>query len=294
MNLPLLESFTASQLRSVLPFNFLPRWTAPTDPTKWFQSLENLRVIRTNELVCIARPLAWDSDFFAKSMWKLELIGVTLQGTHIDHGNLNDTLKNLGAHHCITIVDASQTEILRCLEELGWECVENRAQFFIELNQFNVSQPFPTIPATEQDSIALAEVAANAINPSDRFRRDSFFEKTQIDSLMKLWVKKSIDGTLADTILRPADEPYAFMATKSYLQEGSSKLNITKAVLLASSRSGEGIFQKLTEQTLQVSYDLGMDYYTLATQHDNKAALRSCIKIGMQEGPPQKVYRKTL
>ncbi len=269
----------------------LERWTPNPGDLSWLGPAENLDLILQNGGAFLFRKLPWDSSFFGKSMWKLEQFNLGFEHKNSHHGSLNQILKMIGADHCISVVDSNDSLSADDLQEQGWECVESRVQYSLDLAHYQPKSDFEVVEATLEDINPLGDVAAHAVNPWDRFRRDCFFDSDRVEALFKLWVKNSIEKSFADSVVRPSESPYAFLSVKNHLSQGREKISVVQAGLAASSKTGHGIFGKLTESTLSSAKQSGADFYLCATQEENIAIRRSLEKIGMNVCSRQKVFR---
>ena len=243
----------------------------------------------------MASFLPWDSEFFQRRIYRIDLIRMSdAKRAAPLVSELETRLAGKGAVYAFALTPKEESVALEALKKSGWSAIETRVTYWRgDVDRFIPSRRSRLRPATEEDIPALEEIAVAAKNPLDRFHGDSFFRPADIERLMKEWVRASVMGGFADTVLVPATRVSAFV-TLRYLRHEWSVLGrkIARIVLNAVHPRASGWYPKLVSETLVHLKSLGVTDVVITTQAGNSAVIRTLEHLGFQSGTSTEVARK--
>ena len=258
------------------------------------------------EWVIVSNHLKWDSDWFGKNIVRLELV----MPLNAPVNRPNEDLKTLlgeylselrasGQQYVFVNVPVTNIGLIKSLGEAGFSVIEPRVTYWLEdLKEFQVPKRTPVRPAQPSEVPHLSKVAAETVNPYDRFHADDFFEKSKVDDLMREWVNASVNKGFADVVLVPDMEnkvPGALMTAKYH--SGKWDLidyKLSQMVFSVVSPEFKGWYAKLVAETTLHLKEKGAEAIFLTTQAANKAVLRVWSKLGYQFGEASLVFRKVI
>lgn len=241
--------------------------------------------------------LAWDSDFFGANIWKLHVAAWGDDRTRaLGHlRGVEQELQCQGAQYVFGFIPATCIAELDVLGRGGWSVVEVRGLFYRDLEKVDDVPRFPVVAATEDDVAPLGQVAAEVVNPFDRFHADDYFDPDTADRFMRTWVANSIrQHFAADTVLRPQQQPAAFLSIDHHRDLYRQGVKDTQLVLAAVHPRLKGWFYRLLCEALHAAKDAAADYVSLMTQLNNRAAVITCGRMHMQLAQTILVVRKVL
>jgi len=252
----------------------------------------------------LMRRLAWDSEFFARGMARLDACvrpGIK-RGPRADvegeiaalRTALNEA-RGAGIDYVVSHVRPSDLPMLRILAANGFELVETRCYYHRPLRAAPLER-YRTRLATADDAPSLARAARVMVNPFDRFHADISISEHDADRLMERWVDASINSGFADATVVPDElAPEAFCTAKYHREHWKGwGLRLAQPVLSAVARRHKGWYMKIISEMDEHLRTVGAEHSFLVTQITNNAVIRSWEKLGYQFGKGEHVFRKVL
>jgi dTDP-4-amino-4,6-dideoxy-D-galactose acyltransferase len=299
----IIASFKMDEVQDFLPY----RYHSLEDSCKRYEAwlYENqippdstTLYLKENRLRTLVTKLDWDSDFFGKQIWRLQAAYWKNSARHEALAHLRTIEKDLaarGAQYVFGFIPTTCTETVDVLGRNGWSVVEARVLFYRDLHDLHDLRRYPVISATPEDIEPLAKIAAEVINPYDRFHADDYFDSQTVDLFMRTWVRNSIlNNFAADTVLRPEKTPQAFLSISHRKQLYPYGIKDTQLVLSAVHPHMKGWFARLISEAAHISKEIGAKYISLTTQMNNMGAITTCQRLKMQISHTTLVLRKIL
>jgi hypothetical protein len=296
------KKFDCEEIVHFLPFNY-HREKSDTDRfavwlhTTGKQESSDVLFMEEDKLKTLATKLDWDTDFFKKQIWKIQVASWnnTRQNALLHLQEVERKLKRRGGQYIFIFAPALSINIIDVLGRNGWSVIESRGLLYRELNNISDISRYPVVPAGESDVMPLSRVAVEVVNPYDRFHSDDYFDKNSVDAFMKKWVENSIlHKFAADTVLRPASGPDAFLSIDHRKDLYQFGIKDTQMVLSAVNRTAKGWFFRLISETAHIAREMSSDYISLTTQMNNIGAIKTCQRLNMKIAETQLVLRKVL
>jgi dTDP-4-amino-4,6-dideoxy-D-galactose acyltransferase len=295
------DQLSEEEVGNFLPYGYMRWLSAAQRLAAWKASLDCSRRglqlhLRVDRHLALARELSWDTAFFGRPIWKLELLRCDRSDPRaLELISLLETrAREAGATYCFGMVPVEEIDCLEVLGRAGWSVVESRALFYCELEDFTSAQRHEVQDAQSEDMEALSRVAVTARNPYDRFRAEPFFSEEEIDRLMRTWVENSVEGRFADAVLRPVAGPEAFVTISHRTPDWSLGIKVHHIVLGATLPSLRGWYGRLISEACFRAREAGAEVLSIGTQSANRAVVRTCEKLGLRFGGSELVLRKIL
>jgi dTDP-4-amino-4,6-dideoxy-D-galactose acyltransferase len=237
------------------------------------------------------RPMPWDSEHFGVPTFRLEHTEWTRRPC-ISHlaGALERLSKHLGSNHpayyLFAEVPAEDTQTLAALGDARWRLIETRLTCFRDdLGSFEFPSRSATRDATLDDIPDLRRVAAEAINPYDRFHADAFFTDAEAGEFLATFAENSVRG-LADVTMVPEKGAADAFLTANYLPDQPllPGRKIARMVLSAVAPARRGWYVRLVAQMSHRFKELGVDTAFMTTQATNRAVLKVWLRLGYRFG----------
>lgn len=250
-----------------------------------------------------AQVLPWDTGFFGFTVARLDAVMplgdpgyqvLASLGGAVDR--LLEVCRERGVRYVFAPVDARDVALARALTGRGFELLENRLYFHGDLTAYGHQERYGVRLANVGDVGVLGDVAAQTVNPYDRFHADPLLFGERADRLMRRWVEASICDGFADATLVPdVEEPGAFVTVKYHKERWDSwGLRIGQPVVGAVSASFRGWYLKLISEVCHHLRSAGAEHVYLISQTTNNAVLRCWEKLGFRYGKNEVVVRKVL
>jgi dTDP-4-amino-4,6-dideoxy-D-galactose acyltransferase len=199
--------------------------------------------------------LAWDSEFFSKSIATIT--------------NINKvTIAELANFDLITNKVASDNYLkLTQFNQLGFCLAEGELTFIKELTENSVSELSIEL-ATEVDISELVSLAKKSY-VSTRFRQP-WFTSEQSNNFYGTWIKKAVLGEFDDVclIIKTADGIQGFISLKKVKKQ--IKIGL---IAVSQAAQGKGIARKLLVMADVYALQQQCSQITVATQTSNIAAI---------------------
>jgi len=243
------------------------------------------------ELVQVAscRRLEWDSDYFDSEIFKLEFIPENL--SEEDFATAIPEKKSERKCYVFSEVPTEATSAFRLLTNQGFTLVETR------LTYFHLLERLPEVirrsrPAVLEDLMPLKRVAAEAVNPFDRYHSDPFFTEEEASAYLQTYIENCLKG-LSEVVFVPDLEsrPASFAALNKLNLPNSS---IYRIPLTAALQENNGWHYHLCLAALQYAKVQQADALIMTTQSGNKAVIHNCEKLGFKLGSTFHIFSKEL
>lgn len=141
--------------------------------------------------------LKWDSDFFGFKTARILT-------PDLDEKQIIKTLQNLRSHDTRLVYWASQVEAHFDVSALGGRLVDRKAIFEAELEQRTALPPNSGVHVVQYTSAIpqpiMLDLALQA-GEFSRYARDPQFPHARFNALYLEWMRKSLAGQMADTVL---------------------------------------------------------------------------------------------
>jgi hypothetical protein len=251
-------------------------------------------------LALFCRRLPWDSAFFGTSVARLDAT-IPLEGPRYPIREdlapalacLDGALREGGVRQAFAIVDARDIAVARALARNGWAPVEARMTFYLPLSDVPEWGRYAVRRARPEDLPSLVATAVGTVNPYDRFHADPGVSPADADRMMAAWVEASMNGTFADAVLVPdAPAPTAFGTIR--LPRGvraDAAFRPARFVLGAVGAAWKGWYVRIVAESCRLAREAGATHLLLDTQAANRAAIRTCEKLGFRYGRSSLVLR---
>lgn len=303
INNKIIESFEMDEVLDFLPYKYHTCQDSTRLYDAWIYenqvSSDTATIfIENKKLKTLFTKLDWDSSFFGKQIWKLQCAFWKNSVRHETLAHLCEIERDLidnGAQYVFGFIPTSCIETVDVLGRNGWSVIEFRVLFYRDLHDINDLNRYPVIAASSEDIKPLAQVAAEIINPYDRFHADDYFDPKKVNVFMRTWVRNSIlNNFAADAVLRPEEGPQAFLSINHRKHLYPLGIQDTQLVLSAVHPHMKGWFGRLISEAAHISKEIGAKYISLTTQINNMGAIATCQRLNMKIGSTTLVLRKIL
>ncbi len=296
------------------PHDFIRGISAAADKAMYAEQLtreldpaQDLRCVYRSAdqaVVFFAELLPWDTDFFGYTVARLNAIfplTPPFDCPQADYAlavrSFTEHLRAHGIRYLFTSVDPRDLASIRALCQAGFDLIETRAYYHINLRSYEYAHRFACRAATPEDIPSLGKAAQVMVNAYDRFHADPFISRESADRLMYKWVEQSISGGFADITLVPdAPQPTAFCTVRYHKSEWERwNLKLAQPILSAVSPEFQGWYLKLiSEINYHLKDEIGAEQAYLITQVTNRAVIRVWEKLGYTFGKAEHVFRIVL
>ncbi len=280
---------------------WLDELTRPRHPNWDLSFCSDLGSVGT--VAVFAEILPWGSEFFGLRIARLNAVVPVADPTYQILTNLDGVVDDLlqrckrrGVQYLFSRVDARDVALAWALGRGGFELVESRLYYHRSLKDFAYPERYDTRLAVESDIDALSDVAANTVNPYDRFHADPLFCGEAADRLMRRWVHASISEGFADGVMVPnVPTPGAFLTFKAYQERWKTwGRAIGQAPFGAVSPAFRGWYLKLISEVCYHLQVAGAEHFYMVSQATNNAVVRCWEKLGLKYGKNEVVFRALL
>jgi dTDP-4-amino-4,6-dideoxy-D-galactose acyltransferase len=274
---------------------FLTRALPPDDDLRFLSQL-----VDGTEVGVFAERLPWDSEFFGYGVAKLHGVFALEEPLCRPDADFTPAVEALvaacrarGIHYLLALVDVRDLALIRALGVCGFALIETRPRYHLHLSSYAFPSRFACRPAVAADVESLAEAAAEAVNPYDRFHADPFVGHDAAARLLRRWVGASVCESFADVTLVPDTPRPAALVTLKYHRAKWPRWGVRLAQfgLAACSPRERGWGSKLFSEAHYHLKEMGVEYVTLLTQLPNRPMIRICEKLGYQLGGAELMFR---
>lgn len=226
----------------------------------------------------VAEVLEWDTAFFGFPIARLR----------------TKTLDQSSGAELCTLLSGGEVQCVYCLfegadvvgplaaEQLGARFVDVRVTYKLDLAR---RAPWRglllTRKATREDATPLEAIAGRSHRDS-RFYADPKFDERDVDRLFRTWVRRSIDGEIADGVVTFDHEgvPSGYVSYSGPARLGVAGLGEIGLVGVGESARGRGAAKELVEAGLVELARLGAQTVRVVTQGRNAGAQRLYQRAG--------------
>ncbi|GAB2530902.1 GNAT family protein [Rufibacter soli] len=301
---PGIEQFLAcrkNQLAYYSPFGFmkvadlLAQFEAVIQPkTAQYGAEENklkqVISIKGQDFVFLYEYLPWDSQFFNRRCYRLftvlysqENAPALVEAVQVFKSSLQKTPNC----YCTAEIPAEDIFLIQCLNEAGLRLVETRAHYYrADLQNFTEKRELVRT-ATLEDIPILSRVAATCPNAYDRLHADYTFAEKEADQYLATYAASAVRG-FCDQVLVPNQKDIqvaSFIAFNlSATVFPNETVTFVKIALAAVGIENRGWLVKLLSEAVWFAKENKAAYVIYPTQITNKAAIRTCEKLGFRYG----------
>jgi dTDP-4-amino-4,6-dideoxy-D-galactose acyltransferase len=224
------------------------------------------------------RRLDWDSEFFGLGVGSVhgELSVEDLEG-------LREFAQDRGLSCVYWFADVDEAPSARLAQEAGFRYVDTRLTFERKLDEtFETS----AVTATQADIEAMTLLARTS-HSNTRFFFDGNFDTTRCEDLYQLWLERSFERVIADTVLVVhADGKAAGYVTVKV----SGDVGQIGLIAVADFAQGRGLGKELVNGAMQFVVDAGASTMRVATQSRNLGAQRLYVSCGFKPAQVTDIY----
>jgi dTDP-4-amino-4,6-dideoxy-D-galactose acyltransferase len=235
----------------------------------------------------VCRRLEWDSDFWGFGCARVE--GPQLRKDQLP------AIEAWCATNDITFLqylapdgDAASA---RAAEEGGFHLVDERVTLACRITAGTSAAPDPGIelrPGRMQDLNAL-DAIARAGHTDSRYYNDPGFPRAGCDALYSTWIRRSLEGAIADIVFVPVIDGVAagYVTCKVEAKEGWIGL-----VGVGPEARGRGVGGALIRRAMDWFREAGVEEVLVVTQGRNEAAKRLYERSGFLTRDTARWYHK--
>jgi dTDP-4-amino-4,6-dideoxy-D-galactose acyltransferase len=245
--------------------------------------------IAGNRFVFVYEFMLWDSSFFNRPCYKLFAVlhdpcspSVLIEAIIQFKGLVSQE----EGGYCFIDIPSEDTVVIQCLNQAGFKMVETRLHYYkSNLADFQ-GERHPVREATSLDNEALSQLAAQQRNPFDRTHADTAFSTQEADAYLARYAQEAVKGFCTGVLVPNKEESIlvdAFLAYTLYQESLPSKLlKRYHVALTAVGPTYKGGLYKLLSELVHLAKDKEARFVTYTTQSTNRAAIRTCEKLGFE------------
>lgn len=224
------------------------------------------------------RRLDWDSEFFGLGVGSVHgaLSAEDLEG-------VREFAQDRGLSCVYWFADVDDAPSARLAQEAGFRYVDTRLTFERKLDAtFETS----AVTATRADIEAMTLLARTS-HSNTRFFFDGNFDRTRCEDLYQLWLERSFEGVIADTVLvvHVDGKPAGYVTVKVSDDVGQIGL-----IAVADFAQGRGLGKHLVNGAMRFALDAGASTMRVATQSRNLGAQRLYVSCGFKPAQVTDIY----
>jgi len=222
--------------------------------------------------------LDWDSTFFGMGIGSFT---GALSPPEVDEAR---RFANISDISCLYwFADPNDAPSARLAQSEGFKYVDTRLTFSAPLLGVRHSDARPAAPG---DLPELAHLARRS-HTNTRFFFDGNFEQTRCEDLYQLWLERSFDGTIADSVLTVHldERPAGYVTVK--VKEGIGQIGL---IAVADFAQGRGLGKALVHGAMCYAADAGATQMRVATQSRNLGAQRLYVSCGLKPESVLDIY----
>jgi dTDP-4-amino-4,6-dideoxy-D-galactose acyltransferase len=241
----------------------------------------------------IYHNLAWDTEYFKRKVYKIELILFKHRrpdilsravSQFIEYSIFNDD-------YFLINIPCEDLTLLQGLSQTGFRLVETRLNYYFPNIKSAEPPLYPVRKADKNDIPALKDIAIRMRNRYDRIHADPAFSDKIADAYLGMFIEESVKG-FADMVIipdLPGKKPFGFLAASNPTPVLGYK--IAKLVLAAVDNTYyKGWLSHLLSAVIYELKTLNVDILTTITQASNRPAIRTWEKAGFRLGYVTHVY----
>lgn len=238
--------------------------------------------------------LKWDSEYFKMPTIKLEYILFESS----DFSQLEESIRRfldevVKTDYIFCEIPSEDIYVMQALNKATFQLIETRMTYYLALNQFENTR-FDVREATKEDVPNLKRVAADMVNPFDRFHADRNFDHDIANEFLGTFAEASVNG-FADYVMIPNEDgvPSDSFLTAKYYKDWweAAGVNVSKMVLSAvSSDTNRGWYLKLISEMAYHLKGIGADYAVMHPASTNKAVIHTYEKLGCKLGKVSHIF----
>ena len=264
-------------------------------------------VYRGNEIVglIVSKYLDWDSKHLNLPSFRIELMIVKGDYFHqlkIKEVLLNVLIKELitkKAKYIISRPRSSDFSSIHCLEDQDFKLIDCILTYSYNLEKFNYNSnkmQYDFEFASSKDFCQVESIGSK-IFTKDRFHNDPFIKKRIAVSLHRDWLKNSLRGIAADTVIvaKSSSKVLGFITCKLHKYTNNG-LTIGEIVLVGTNRDyrGIGVGYHIILEALKWFNDNKTKIVSVGTQINNFQANRLYQKCGFKLSDSSITFRKLI
>ena len=226
----------------------------------------------------ICRRLEWDSEFWGFGCARVE--GPQLRKDQMPaiegwcHANNIAFLQYLAP--------ADDTGSARAAEEGGFHLVDERVTLAcrITADSPDVREPGIELRPSRMEDVSGLEAIARISHADSRYYSDPGFPRAGCDDLYSTWIRRSLEGAIADIVLVPVidGEPAGYVTCKRDAEP--AKTGWIGLVGVGPKARGRGVGGALVRRAIDWFREAGVEEALVVTQGRNEAAQRLYERCG--------------
>ena len=238
----------------------------------------------------ICRRLEWDSDFWGFGCAKVE-------GENLPRDQIRAIDAWCGAND-ITFLQylapQGDTASARVAEEAGFHLVDERVTLRCSVTSGSSDASVPDVelrPGNMQDLGAL-DTIARAGHTDSRYYNDPGFPRTGCDDLYSTWIRRSLEGAIADIVFVPVIDGKAAGYVTCKRDAQPVKTGWIGLVGIGPQARGRGVGSALIRRAIGWFREAGVEEILVVTQGRNEAAKRLYERSGFLTRDTGRWYHK--
>ncbi len=222
--------------------------------------------------------LDWDTSFFGVGIGSF---AGTLTPPELDDARKMAELEGISCFYWFA--DPDDAPSAKLAQSAGFRYVDTRLTFAAPLLRGPHSD---ARPASSEDLPGLTQLARHS-HTNTRFFFDGNFDQTRCEDLYQLWLERSFDGTIADSVLAVHldERPAGYVTVK--VREGVGQIGL---IAVADFAQGRGLGKALVRGALCYAADAGATQMRVATQSRNLGAQRLYVSCGLKPDSVLDIY----
>ena len=226
----------------------------------------------------LCRTLEWDSDFWGFGCAKV-------LGDRLEKGQLAAIDAWCGRHGTAFLQYLARgddpTSALAA-EEGGFRLVDERITLAcaIASSQLDASEPGIELRPGRPEDLPELETIARTGHTDSRFYNDRGFPREGCDSLYAAWIRRSLEGALADAVFVPVVDGKAAGYVTCTQDAESARRGWIGLLGVGAEAQGRGVGSALVKRAIEWFQEAGMDEVRVVTQGRNEGAQRVYRRCG--------------
>ncbi len=222
--------------------------------------------------------LGWDSDFF----------GFGIGSAHgplsaDDLERLREFASNTDLRCVYWFADVNDASSAKRAQEAGFRYVDTRLTFE---RKVEVAMDSVAVLATQADIEELVFLARSS-HSNTRFFFDGNFDTTRCEDLYQLWLERSFEGVIANTVLvvHVDSRPAGYVTVK--VLDDVAQIGL---IAVADFAQGRGLGKQLVNGAMRFALGAGAHSMRVATQSRNLGAQRLYVSCGFKPDEVTDIY----
>ena len=238
----------------------------------------------------LCRKLAWDSDFWGFGC--AQVLGERLRMEQVRA--IDAWCARQGITFLQYLAPVDDRASARAADKGGFHLVDERLTLAcgVATNHSDAAKPGIEIRPGLAHDLAELEAIASVSHTDSRFYNDRGFPREGCDSLYAAWIRRSLEGALADMVFVPVVDGRAAGYVTCKRDAQSSDKGWIGLLGVGPQAQGRGLGGALVRRALDWFQQQAMDEVLVVTQGRNEAAQRLYRRCGFSTNDTRLWYHK--